>query len=492
MTPPSQPDNRSTTPRPPDVALVTAAYMGARAHPPRSALFHGVPARGTHDGAVETPHSPSPAAELYSLSPAKIWAFLRTQQPSFWLICLYLLLEYVRPQNIYDALAGPPYTRIVLVLCAISFFVEGNSFRFRTVADVLLGVFTAVLVASSITAWKPEASWAKLPDYLSWVLIYLLIANIVKTEKRYLVFLLGFLLYSFKMSQHGTRSWAEDGFAFRDWGTTGAPGFFQNSGEFGIQMCVFLPMIVFFIAGLGRHWGKLTKVIFWGIAVTAVTGIVASSSRGALVGCAAVAVWLLLKSRYRFRALVGVALLTAFVVAILPAEQKERLNTMGDDQTSVARKDYWKHGREMMADYPVLGIGYANWEDYHETNYGLRALPHNIFIQAGAELGYTGLAAFAALALATFWMNRKTRKTAKSLPDGRFLHDSAHGLDGALVGFLVSGSFVTVLYYPFFWINLALTVALYNATQDSAARARAQAPAPAEPVQGGPRLRGAA
>jgi O-antigen ligase len=249
---------------------------------------------------------------------------------------------------------------------------------------------------------------------------------------------------------------------------------------------------VFFITGLGRHWGKLTKAFFWFVAFTAVTGIIASSSRGALLGCAAVALWMVLKSRYRIRAVFGVALLAAFVVFALPPEQKERLNSMGDDQTSVSRKDYWKHGREMMADYPVLGIGYANWEDYHETNYGVRALPHNVFIQAGAELGYTGLAAFVALIAATAWINWKTRKLARTLPDGRFLHDAAHGLDGALVGFLVSGSFVTVLYYPFFWINLALTVALYNATRDSAARAAAAASVVDQPEASGRLLRGAA
>ena len=41
----------------------------------------------------------------------------------------------------------------------------------------------------------------------------------------------------------------------------------------------------------------------------------------------------------------------------------------------------------------------------------------------------------------------------------------AHGLDGALVGFLVCGFFVTVLYYPYFWINLAMTTSLYEAAK---------------------------
>jgi hypothetical protein len=47
----------------------------------------------------------------------------------------------------------------------------------------------------------------------------------------------------------------------------------------------------------------------------------------------------------------------------------------------------------------------------------------------------------------------------------------AHGFDGALIGYLVGGYFVTVLYYPFFWINLAMTVMLYNVTRRRAQEA---------------------
>jgi O-antigen ligase len=91
-------------------------------------------------------------------------------------------------------------------------------------------------------------------------------------------------------------------------------------------------------------------------------------------------------------------------------------------------------------------------------------LPHNIFIQAGAELGVTGLVAFIALVIVTLVINRRTRGLMKAQGEsGRFMFEMAHGLDAALIGFLVSGFFVTVLFYPFFWINLAMSVALHNA-----------------------------
>ena len=65
-----------------------------------------------------------------------------------------------------------------------------------------------------------------------------------------------------------------------------------------------------------------------------------------------------------------------------------------------------------------------------------------------------------------FLNNYQTRKLSlnhtgkKKEIKKRFLYYMAHGLDGALVGYMVSGFFVTVLYYPYFWINMAMTVSL--------------------------------
>ena len=420
--------------------------------------------QSAHTSAPGSPGRSTMDSGLYTLSPRAIWAFLKQQPPSFWFVCIYLFFEYVRPQQIYEGIQGPPYTRITILLALASFLLERRTFRLRA-PELLLAAFSIVVLASSFTAFDPSVSYDKLSDYFSWILIYLLIANTVNTEKRFLVFMLSFLLYSFKMSQFATRVWADRGFAFSSWGTTGAPGWFQNSGEFGIQMCIFLPLIMAFIVALGKQWPRWLRLATWAVAATAITGIVASSSRGAFVGLAAVVVWLLLKSRNKFRALLVTLAVAGLVYAITPEKQKIRFQQAGEDETSVSRTTMWKQGLEMMRDYPILGIGYANWQKYHTIHYGGPALlVHNTFIQAGSELGYTGLATFLALIACTFVINRRTRKLAAHASDrGRFIFYMAHGLDGALVGFLASGFFISVLYYPFFWINFAMTVALHNA-----------------------------
>ena len=61
----------------------------------------------------------------------------------------------------------------------------------------------------------------------------------------------------------------------------------------------------------------------------------------------------------------------------------------------------------------------------------------------------------------------------------------SHGLDAALIGYLACGFFVTVLYYPFFWINLAMTVALHNAAVN-----KLQGGGSSIPIAAGTRARG--
>jgi putative inorganic carbon (HCO3(-)) transporter len=407
--------------------------------------------------------SSSKASPLFSLKFRDLWRFVIRQPASFKLVCLYLFMEYVRPQQIYPAIAGPPYSKFVIAIALVAFFMEGRSFRIG-LPEAFLGLFTAIVIASSFLAVSPEASYAEISVYLSWVLIYLLIANTVDTEERFLVFALSFIIWSFKMAQFGTRSWITDGFHFRAWGINGAPGWFTNSGEFAIQMVVFLGMVVYFIRALIPQWPRWKKYLFWSMPICAVIDIIGSSSRGALVGLAAVALWMLLKSPYKFRGLLATVVLAAGVYWLLPPEQIARLQSMGDDGTSVSRTTLWGRGLDLMRENPVHGIGYNNWSPYMQAHYGSPLLPHNIFIQAGAELGYTGLLGFVALIILTLAINFRTRRMTRHLPRGnRFLFDMAHGLDAALVGYLVCGFFVTVLYYPFFWINLAMTVALHNA-----------------------------
>jgi O-antigen ligase len=300
------------------------------------------------------------------------------------------------------------------------------------------------------------------------MVIFFLIINVVNTEKRFLVFILAFLLYSFKMAQFSFFNWVSAGFGYVAIGSGGGPGWFRNSGEFGIQMCIFFPLAACFFFALKEHWPRWKKVLFFLFPLFALTGTVSSSSRGAVVGVLFVLFFMFMKSKYRLKGLIALGVILALVYFLMPDRQIERFESAGDDRTSQTRLEYWKRGIQLFSSYPILGVGYNNWMVAQEKMFGLedQQLPHNIFIQCASELGVLGFLSFILMIMYTFINNSRTRKLTlqhegeKNEVKMRFLYYMAHGLDGALIGYLASGFFVTVLYYPYFWINLAMTVSL--------------------------------
>jgi putative inorganic carbon (hco3(-)) transporter len=412
-------------------------------------------------------------SQFFAMRLGNLWSVLKDQPASFWCLNVWLFFEYVRPQQIYPSIDVVPFAWTAIWLAVGFFFIEGFRLRRRYPADTALTLFSAVLLLSCFLAAYPDTSFKWLSLYFSWVLLYALITNILTTERRFVIFMLAFMVYSTKMSQHGFRTWAMRGGSFASYGASGAPGWFQNSGEFGIQMCIFFPIAVYFIQALKPYWSKGKLLAFLFMPVSAAISIVASSSRGAVLGLVPVILWMMAKSRKRVKGFLLTAIVAASIWMILPAEQKQRFSEMGQDQTSQSRLAFWKRGLDMLHNNPLSGVGYKNWLPYSMANYEpfidensgdpMWQVSHNIFIEVGSELGYPGLLLFVGMIGITFYTNHKTRKRARLQPGGGvFPVAMSHAFDAALLGYLVGGFFVTVFYYPFFWINYAMTVALHN------------------------------
>jgi O-antigen ligase len=114
-------------------------------------------------------------------------------------------------------------------------------------------------------------------------------------------------------------------------------------------------------------------------------------------------------------------------------------------------------------------------------------LPHNIFVQIGTDTGITGLFLFGMLIYRTWKTEREIRLMDRQRPDGKPFAPLARGLLVGMWGFVIAGQFVTVTYYPFFWINLAFMVSLRNVARQHQLLAQPAAnPYPAPAGTGGP------
>lgn len=400
---------------------------------------------------------------ILELRVGAIWRAMTRQSPAFWATFLYLFFEYVRPQSIYLWIDVAPWPGIFLFSAVALTALEGR-LRFTARAPWLaVAIFTCIIIASSVTAQYPSFSWANKEVWINWLLLMLVVGAGVRNKNEFILHIFGFVLWNLKMSQHGVQGWVGAGFSFVPWGVSGAPGWFHNSGEFGIEMCVFLPIAGYLALGLWPRINKNRRIFLMCVIASALISIVASSSRGAFLGAACVAAWVVWRSPYRLRAIALVVPVIALTWLILPERNKERWRAAGQDRDSVSRLTYWKHGIEITKNHPVLGIGYRNWIPYYRRNYNPKGeVPHNYLVEAGSELGLVGLLAFIGMTAMYFRENARTRRRLAAKPGSRdyVLWTMTYGLDGAMIGFLSSGFFVTVLYYPYYWMNMALCMAL--------------------------------
>lgn len=409
----------------------------------------------------------------YSLNIMALWKGLKQEHISLWMLCIYFFFEYVRPQSLYPVLDVLPWGQTFLILTAITAIFDKSVHWVGHIESRLFIVFCAIVVLSGIFAFNPSVSWDYKNTMFSWVAAYFLVITIVNTEKRLILFILAYLLFNLKMAQHGAIGWTMRGFSFTSYGLIGSPGWFRNSGEYAIQMLIYGSLAIAFVVALKNYWGRYKKWFLYILAAMGYMAVMGASSRGSQIALAMIGIWMLLKQKSGFKGLVVLAIISFALYAILPEEQMQRFREIGEDNNSLQRLAYWKIGlQQVIPEHPFLGVGYHNWVSYLDFLYpqGVGVMEtvqecHNIYIQAASELGITGLIVFLLMVLFAFLTNVRTRMLTKDL-DNKLLFYLSYGLDAGLIGYLVAGTFVTVLYYPFFWVQIAMIIALYNVAQN--------------------------
>lgn len=407
-------------------------------------------------------------ADYYAVKFSSLWRGMKQEEAAFWWLCIYFFFEYVRPQSIYTSLAIIPWTQISLLIACFTAFADREIHWVRNKGNVLIVLFYSIVLLSCLFAFRSSVSWEAIGVALNWLVLYFLFITVINTEKRFIIFLLLFFLVNFKMSQFGFRSYIARGFTYAKLGVTGTPGWFRDAGDLGIAMTIFVTMSTAYILALKNYWGLYKKLLFSLLPLTGLFTVMATSSRGAQLGMLAAGCWFLLKSRKGIKFLVAILAVGWLVYSLLPPEMLAEYEAAGEDSTSVTRLALWSFGMDVVRDHPVLGVGYNNWLDYCNfmNPYGIGRntwclAPHNTYVTALSELGITGFTMYVFLILFIFILNARTRVIAKQF-ENKFALFISHGLDAGLVAYLVSTTFFSNLFYPMFWVQLALAVVLYE------------------------------
>jgi len=407
-----------------------------------------------------------PAIGAYDLKLRSFITSFRAESAALWFLCFYIFIEYIRPQSMYPVFDFLPWGQLAILACVASVFMTKNKSQKFIFMDFLFVTFCIVVVLSIIFAWRADESLKMWATFTSWALLYFCVISILNTPNKIFLFVLFFIIINLKMSEFGARSFILRGFSFTHWGVSGPPGWFRNSGELALQMGVMFSislsvLLAFreYVVNKKRWWFLL--ILFPG---TALLAVIASSSRGGQLALAAVLLVFILKGPHLIRKLMIISALIFIVMQIFPDEQVERFSTMGEDGTSESRLVYWEVARDIIDKNP-LGIGYNNWSGYYASIYqpdrNVEEI-HNSVYQAFVELGYHGGILFLIMVVVALIMNARTVKDSQVIGgvDGLAIGAIARGVNLGLLATIIAGAFMSVLYYPMFWLAFALTSAL--------------------------------
>lgn len=400
--------------------------------------------------------------DFYFLKVGPLWRYFWSEHPAFWFICGYLFIEYFRPQSIYPAIDILPWAQFFLLGAMVFSILDKKSRLSWSWNHTCILLFTFQIHLSMVFAYNIDWSKEYYVTFFQWILVFFLVTSILTTKERVYIFFLVFLLCSLKISFGTSVIFAARGFAFTSWGLKGPPGYFENSGELAIQMLILLSLSLHLFSSMWKRSAKLERVILMLCLVTPLLTIIGASSRGAQLAMLIVLVIFFNFKLFNIKVFFAVAILLAAMLYMLPDQQKERFETLGNDQTSELRKIYWRNGLAMIEEHPYVGVGYYNYIPYYVDYFpedilfvnarGDRVpeLPHNILIQIGTDGGIPALVFY------LMFIHASLRSIHQS---GGILKISK-GLQLGLVGFFVAGQFVTVGYYPFLWISASIIASI--------------------------------
>ena len=401
-------------------------------------------------------------------------------------VLLYLVFEYARLPAMFPALQVLQIGKLIIVPTLLMLFirvliVKDRKLVFDNVYLILLAWLMLAVVGAPFAI--NSAAWPAIFALLKWFITCFLVINLVTNLPKFQYFIWLLLLLNLKLSQHQIRSFYHgyqhvsdtyrDFFIHQGVGA-GSSSFLANATDFGLAMVVVAPLALYLIPSVRS---KILKFFAGGTLAAFITSILKSGSRGAAVAMFAMAGLFWFKSKNKLILIVVMVLFVMIFWSMAPDAWQERFISIGDyeeDATAMQRIDLWKAGIRIFLDHPIFGVGVDQYgrafeSGYRPADYRGATAAHSIFIQAAAELGAGGLFILLLLLFVLFKRNWETRRLyRKAGLNENWLWNFSLALDLSLLGFIVGGAFLTVLYYPHLYMILAMIISLHHITKRKA------------------------
>ena len=360
---------------------------------------------------------------------------------------VFLMLQYLRPQEWVPFIYGWPVVRVgMVVLLPAWFFTLGGRKILRTSTDLFMLFYWLVCVMSHLRTPPQmlDTAW----NFGKVFICYLLVSHTVNTRRRLLVALIVISVMLSVVAMMGELRETKRGlFMYASKGT------FDNRNDFAHGIALMLPLAAAFVI----RGTPFLKIAGAGLAAIVVPELVRSESRGGMLA-AMFAVYAVAFVAVRSRRARKVMLVIGVIGAIAVLGMSARLGTITDfrsDESAMSRIAIWRYALQSFRASPVNPIIGRGYQEITRGMWRSKAA-HSSYMNNLYELGAPGLfvligvlffAARDAYRLATTAAHRTTRTAAL-------------GLTGMAAGIILGSAFESLSYRIYVLVPIALMSAL--------------------------------
>jgi probable O-glycosylation ligase (exosortase A-associated) len=378
-------------------------------------------------------------------------------------VMVFTWLSLMNPHRLtYGAAYDFPFAALIAGVTTVAVLLNKQPKGFpRTPVTILLLAFTGWMTFTSFFALEPDLvwrEWNRVIKTMYMVFISFMVLNTERDIKQYVwVVALSLGLYGLK----GGLFVLASGGNFKVYGPAGS--YIEENNSMALALVVTLPLIWYL-----RNQARSRLLSLFMLAMTIFTAVAAvgSYSRGALVGGGAMLGFLWLKSKNKAGTGVAVIAMVALVALVMPAQWFERMDTIGEykeDGSAMGRINAWQFAINV-ATHNVLGGGFnvfsmrqfaiyaPNPLDYH--------VAHSIFFQVLGDHGFLGLSIFIILMLCAWRSGTRVIKFCGEAAELKWASDLAKIAQVSIIGYAVSGAFLSLAYFDLYYDVIVIMVAL--------------------------------
>ena len=377
-------------------------------------------------------------------------------------ILVWFWLSFMNPHRLTWGMAYDfPFSQLVALCLFLGVLLSDEPKRIPvtniTIVWLLFFLWTALTYNNALIWWTAEIEWSRWWKInLTSVLTLMLITN--RERIHALIWVIGVSLgfYGIKGGIFAVLTRGE-GMVF------GPPGsFIGDNTSLGLALIVALPLLRY------MQLEAKSKFVYFSLAgamgLTALA-ILATQSRGALLGIAGMGVFLAIKSKNWLRMGIVVSVMLALLVAFMPSKWMDKMNTIQtyeEDTSAMGRINAWWFAYYLAKDRPLLGGGFGTFnprifpkyapdpEDFHDA--------HSIYFEVLGEQGFVGFGLFVLLGILAYraasWIIRNSRRR----DDLDWARNLAGMIQASFVGYGCAGAFLGLAYFDLYYTLIAIIV----------------------------------